>query len=1280
MLNKPQNTLNKEYAWLKKNEDSVYETQSTYNIITGVLNNFDDVKVNEKKKPALGLSNPSNLQEIINIQSIIIGLFEERDRMLSYKCDILGSTSLSPESKKFKILNEIQTKLLNLKNEIAEYQEILSNLKVIKNNDVPKLAAPDMNTQLCKEDIIKEEHIHVSSNEITEDVKKDQDQKLDCDENFVDEDSQYSADTTTIYSDEEKMLMNGINITTATSVNQTDAAPIINDVIIGSNTVVQLNSNHGKMPEYKSTITSNNKRTLRFKNTINYKIPDADDPFDYVMAASKPLKYSTITSGSIEKDEPDDYEKNYLATQNMNNTEDSVHDSDLEFVDGSYYNTSHDFDYKESEHTVDNDDDEIIEASDADISVHENSHLPIIKESIILLSPSKTAYEGNISNENVPIINVSDEDLNQDLIIEDSNLSAFSYNLIDQFSDVEMVESGSEKIHNTGDSETEELPISQKELDREIFDLERENFSQKNNLKHIEDELQVISETCMSNEVTTTMVAKEHSINIESNINDRSDAALSFPWSSEVLFRLKNSFNLNSFRPNQLEAINSTLNGRDVFVLMPTGGGKSLCYQLPAIVKSGKTSGTTIVISPLISLMHDQVEHLLNINIKASMISSKSPAAQRKKTFNLFINGLLDLVYISPEMMSASQQCKRAIKRLYETNKLARIVVDEAHCVSNWGHDFRPDYKELKLFKREYPTIPLIALTATANEQVQLDIINNLGVRNPLLLKQSFNRTNLDYIIRTKSKNTVNEICSSLKTDFKNQSGIIYCNSKISCEQVAQQIASQKIRTAFYHAGMTPSERLKIQKAWQNNQVQVICATVAFGMGIDKPDVRFVIHFTIPRTLEGYYQETGRAGRDGLPAQCITYFSFKDVRSLQTMIQRDKSLNKENKLKHLEKLQQVVSYCDNVTTCRRQQVLKYFNEDIDPSVCLKQCDNCRNSGNFSIEERDVTNEAKMIINLIGTLKDERVTRIYCQDIFKGSRSAKILQSGHNLIKDHAAGKHLSKLEIERIFSQLVTLRLLEEYPIVNASGFASHYIKLGIAAKKFLKDNTTLKMEFIINNSSSRPNSNRSSSRTLITTNLNVTGIERHQSDLQENNMIKKTTISTESNSIQDQPYLNSAYKKLKELSLSLGQHVNPPTTEFLSEDILKKLAKELPKDEPSFKILVNNDPSYNQKFKYFKDTIMVLRSNFGLLNKAKKTNTVTSSSALIIPHSHNFELEFSESSLNSEIIRQIRDTQDVDSQTNEESLLNSKGKKKRKSTFSKGSRKYKSYKRFKKK
>ncbi|OXB42690.1 hypothetical protein B1J92_H00759g [Nakaseomyces glabratus] len=527
----------------------------------------------------------------------------------------------------------------------------------------------------------------------------------------------------------------------------------------------------------------------------------------------------------------------------------------------------------------------------------------------------------------------------------------------------------------------------------------------------------------------------------DSKKENKSSLNTANPWDKQVQNILKCTFHMEQFRGSQIDIINSTLQGKHVFVLMCTGGGKSLCYQLPSLVTLGYTKGTTIVISPLISLMHDQVEALISKRIKACMLSSTSSSKQKTMALQLLSEGKLNLFYISPEMVMGSSPCKGIIRRLYRQNRLARLVIDEAHCISSWGHDFRPEYKKLGQLTKEFDGVPVMALTATANDNIQEDILKILNLKNVVVFKDSFNRKNLYYEVVQKNSRTIEYMTYLLKTEFHGQSGIIYCNSKASCEKVSKELNQANISSEFYHAGKTANSRLNTQRKWQQGTIQVVCATIAFGMGIDKENVRFVFHYDIPRSMEGYYQETGRAGRDGNPSKCILFFCLQDVNRLQILIQRENvsALQKEHNLK---KLQDVLVYCHNKVDCRRLQILEYFNEEFFPSNCMKTCDNCKNIGVSTIEQKDFTHYAKQILSLLRKLGNERITTNQCQDIFRGSNNMKTRFSGYDNFEEHGSGKDLTKSETDRLFVHLLKTGYVCEYFFTNSMGYSTKYLKL----------------------------------------------------------------------------------------------------------------------------------------------------------------------------------------------------------------------------------------------
>ena len=536
-----------------------------------------------------------------------------------------------------------------------------------------------------------------------------------------------------------------------------------------------------------------------------------------------------------------------------------------------------------------------------------------------------------------------------------------------------------------------------------------------------------------------------------------------FVWSNEVKATLRDRFRLRGFRENQLQAINATLAGKDVFVLMPTGGGKSLCYQLPSLVQSGKTHGVTVVISPLLSLMEDQVQHLRKLGIQAFLINSETPQETRKAVMEAMneqnVEDFTQLLYVTPEMLSKSQKMTNTFERLYRRQRLARLVIDEAHCVSQWGHDFRPDYKLIGDVRKRFPKVPVMALTATATENVKLDTVHNLGITGCEIFTSSFNRPNLYYEVRPKpkGKEDVKHIAELIKEKYARKCGIIYCLSRKNCETMAEALRKEhKIKAHHYHAGLEPHVKREIQRNWQAGVHHVIVATIAFGMGIDKPDVRFVIHHTIPKSLEGYYQETGRAGRDRLESGCYLFYGYQDVSKLRRMID-DGEGDWEQKERQHQMLRRMAQYCDNRSDCRRVQVLRYFNEDFDPEECGGKCDNCCSGSNF--QTVDFTEYAQQAVSMVGKIAPQKVTLLHCMDVFRGASTKKVIDGSHDNVDEYGAGKDLDRGDIERLFYHLLTERAIVEENVVNKGGFANQYAALGKHCADFRSGKRKLHMQ-----------------------------------------------------------------------------------------------------------------------------------------------------------------------------------------------------------------------------
>ncbi|WVR05784.1 hypothetical protein IAU60_002809 [Kwoniella sp. DSM 27419] len=531
------------------------------------------------------------------------------------------------------------------------------------------------------------------------------------------------------------------------------------------------------------------------------------------------------------------------------------------------------------------------------------------------------------------------------------------------------------------------------------------------------------------------------------------------PWTKEVEHKLRQIFKLPNFRKHQKEAINETMAGKDVFVLMPTGGGKSLTYQLPAVCTTGKTRGVTVVVSPLISLINDQSRHLTNLKIPA--IAYTGDMTQKDK--NLAHDELrrpepyTKVVYVTPEMLSMGSNIKDVLSSLLHRKRLARFVIDEAHCVSQWGHDFRSDYLRLGDLRKDYPGVPIMALTATAQNKVEEDIIRSLNIQGCTVLRQSFNRPNLHYEVRPKKKSDLEtDIVAFIRTQPARSSGIIYCSSRDKCETLAKRLRDEHNLEAYhYHAGMAKGDRRKIQEGWQEHQFEIIVATIAFGMGIDKPDVRFVIHHSVPRSLEGYYQETGRAGRDGKPSTCILFYSFADGKLALNQISKDPDMTFDQKERHRAAMQEVLRYCDNKIDCRRCQVLSFFNETFEPANCRQGCDVCLIRDKKVLTNEDVSDDACQAIKLIQARdRKENITIPMAAACFVGAGS------GFKENPLYGAGKHWKRGEALRLFQTLLLDGAFKEYVLNTAAGWSNAYLELHKDAQKYLNGTKRLVMTF----------------------------------------------------------------------------------------------------------------------------------------------------------------------------------------------------------------------------
>ncbi|XP_048621535.1 ATP-dependent DNA helicase Q-like 2 isoform X3 [Brassica napus] len=509
-----------------------------------------------------------------------------------------------------------------------------------------------------------------------------------------------------------------------------------------------------------------------------------------------------------------------------------------------------------------------------------------------------------------------------------------------------------------------------------------------------------------------------------------------FEWDSRADDIRFNIFGISKYRANQREIVNAIMAGRDVLVIMAAGGGKSLCYQLPAILRGG----TTLVVSPLLSLIQDQVMGLAALGISAYMLTSTSGKENEKFVYKALEKGEDDLkiLYVTPEKVSKSKRFMSKLEKCHNAGRLSLISIDEAHCCSQWGHDFRPDYKNLSILKTQFPKVPMVALTATATQKVQNDLIEMLHIPKCVKFVSSVNRPNLFYSVREKSlvgKAVVDEIAEFIRESYSNnESGIVYCFSRKECEQIAGELRARGISADYYHAEMDVNMREKVHMRWSKNKLQVIVGTVCCLRHGNQQTRWFVIHHSLSKSMETYYQESGRAGRDGLPSECVLFFRSGDVPRQSSMVFYEYS--------GLQNLYDIVRYCQSKTKCRRSAFFRHFGE---PSQdCNGMCDNCALSS--EVKEVDVSDLAKLVVSMVQDMqaKDQRVT---------------MLQLGDKLRTKHKdLSAELKREEIEHLVIKLIVDSVLKE-EFLHTPYSTNAYVTTGPLANQLLQGRKTIKTE-----------------------------------------------------------------------------------------------------------------------------------------------------------------------------------------------------------------------------
>ena len=563
---------------------------------------------------------------------------------------------------------------------------------------------------------------------------------------------------------------------------------------------------------------------------------------------------------------------------------------------------------------------------------------------------------------------------------------------------------------------------------------------------------------------------------------------------TEILHaKLKENFGFEKFRPNQEEIINCILSGKDTVAIMPTGGGKSICFQLPALV----FPGITIVISPLIALMKDQVDSLKANGIAACFINSSQSGEEQELHIQNLKEGKVKLVYVAPESLSF-------LENAFNQITVSLIAIDEAHCISAWGHDFRPAYTNLGYLKNRFPSTPILALTATADKATRTDISKQLNLNNPRIFVASFDRKNLSLEVRP-ALDRVKQIIDFIKLK-PNESGIIYCLSRKTTEELSEKLQKIGIKAKAYHAGLDNKVRSKTQDEFINDECQVVCATIAFGMGIDKSNVRWVIHYNLPKNIEGYYQEIGRAGRDGLPSETVLFESYGDVIQLQKFASQ--GLNAEVQLAKLERMKQ---YTDALS-CRRKILLSYFGELVSDNC--GNCDICKNPPAFF----DGTIIAQKAFSAIARLKESEALPVII-DFLRGSKNASIYYKGYQNLKTYGVGSDISWYDWNQYIIQLINLGYCE------IAFHEQNKIKLTPFAKKVLFDAEKVQL----------------------------TNVQKKVNETVEEKIVKTKTAN------------NSLFEFLRKLRSEIAKEENVPAYVIFNDATLKQLEIERPMSDEEF-------------------------------------------------------------------------------------------------------------------